>query len=92
MTDEKEKKTNANKLTQASREIGKALARSSFKAERTGKQITKKMKNAVTSMATNSPFNAEKDVSIIESMGFVAGEICFNNRFSGISIVSSQIS
>lgn len=71
----KKKTTKEDKLTQASKEIGKALARSSFQAEKTGKRIKQKVKDTVSHLGTSSPFNEKGDLGLIAGIGFLAGEI-----------------
>lgn len=74
------KKTDDNQLTKAGREVGKALARSSFQAEQTGRKIKKKVGETVSRMTgkatkIKSPFTEKGGIAVTETMGFVAGEI-----------------
>lgn len=69
-----------SQLTKASREMGKALARSSFQAEQTGKKIKKKVEETVSRVAgkakkNKSPFTEKGGIAVTETIGFVAGEI-----------------
>ncbi|MFH1216586.1 MAG: winged helix-turn-helix domain-containing protein [Pseudomonadota bacterium] len=77
---ENKKKTEENHLTKAGREVGKALARSSFQAEQTGKKIKNKVGETVSRMAgktkkIKSPFTDKGGIAVTETMGFVAGEV-----------------
>lgn len=87
MTDEKKgaKRDSSaeKKLIQAGQEVGKAIARSTFKAEKTGKKIKKKVDETVSRLSTGkkegkktkSPFTDKGEFAVGEKIGFVAGEI-----------------
>ena len=88
MNDEKnetKKESSAEKkLIQAGQEVGKAIARSTFKAEKTGKKIKKKVDETVSRLSSTkkeagkkikSPFTDKGEFAVGEKIGFVAGEI-----------------
>jgi len=88
MSEKKETKKDAaaeNKLIHASQEVGKAIARSTFQAEKTGKKIKKKVEETVSRLGNSkgkketqkikSPFNDKGEFALVDNMGFVAGEI-----------------
>ncbi|TFG36182.1 MAG: hypothetical protein E4H46_03910 [Desulfobacterales bacterium] len=88
MSEKKETKTDSsaeNKLIHAGQEVGKAIARSTFQAEQTGKKIKKKVEATVSRLssgksntgakAAKSPFTDKGDIAVGDKLGFVAGEI-----------------
>jgi hypothetical protein len=88
MNDKKEKITESsaeNRLIHTGQEVGKAIARSTFQAEQTGKKIKKKVEETVSRLSSGksknetktgkSPFTDREDIVLIDKMGFVAGEI-----------------
>jgi hypothetical protein len=84
MNDEKNESSAEKKLIQAGQEVGKAIARSTFKAEKTGKKIKKKVDETVSRLSSGkkeagkkikSPFTDKGEFAVGDKIGFVAGEI-----------------
>lgn len=88
MSDKKETKGDASaddKLIHAGQEVGRAIARSTFQAEQTGKKIKKKVEDTVSRLtssksskgakAAKSPFADKGAIALGDKIGFVAGEI-----------------
>ena len=88
MSEKKETKIDSsaeNKLIHAGQEVGKAIARSTFQAEQSGKKIKKKVEDTVSRLssgksntgvkAAKSPFTDKGDIAVGDKLGFVAGEI-----------------
>ncbi len=86
MSDKKEttnELTADDKLIHTGQEVGKAIARSTFQAEQTGKKIKKKMEETVARLTPSkkvpkppkSPFSDSGELALIDKIGFVAGEI-----------------